>query len=74
VSIEGAQRLKARGRLTPQKQDEYRAALVKVQAMEKRHREARSEGERQLLRIDRWVLRQWEGENQVLLERTPNSR
>jgi hypothetical protein len=65
--------MKAQGRLTPQKQGEYRAALVKLRAMEERHREAKSEGEQQLHRIASWVLRQWEGENQALLEWTPKS-
>jgi len=65
--------MKAQGRLTPQKQGEYRAALAKIQAMEKRYREAESEGEQQLHRVVHWVLAQWDGENRALLEWTPKS-
>lgn len=56
------------GQLTPQKQKEYRAVLTKLRAMEERHQQARSKGERQLLEIVRWVLGQWQGNNQAILE------
>lgn len=68
VCPERVRAMKAQGALTPKKRDEYRAALTKLQAMEERHREATSEGERQLLRIAQWVLAQWEGDNQAILE------
>lgn len=68
VCPERVRAMKAQGRLTPQKQAEYRAALTKLKTMEERHREVRSEGKRQLLHIVRWVLRQWEGDNQAVLE------
>jgi hypothetical protein len=74
VCPERVRAMKAQGTLTPKKNDEYRTALNELRAMEERHREARSEGERQLRRVAEWVLRQWEGENQVLLERTPHPK
>lgn len=74
VCPERVRAMKAQGRLSPEKWNEYKAALAKLRAMEERHREARSEGERELLQLARWVLRQWEGENQALLEQTPLNR
>jgi hypothetical protein len=68
VCPERVRAMKAQRALTPQKQREYRAALAKLRGMDERHREARSEGEQRLLQIVRWVLSQWEGENQILLE------
>ena len=62
--------MKVQGMLTSEKRDEYRATLTKLRAIVERHREATSEGERQLLQIARWVLTQWTPENQNLLEQT----
>lgn len=73
VCPERVRAMKAQGRLTPQKRGEYRAALTRVRAIEARLREARSEGERQLHRIVRWVLAQWVGENRALLEQPPTT-
>jgi hypothetical protein len=68
VCPERVRAMKAEGVLTPKKRDEYRAALIKLKVMEVWHREAKSEGERQLLLITRWVLGQWEGDNRTILE------
>lgn len=68
VCPERVRAMKAQGQLTPQKQKEYRAVLTKLRAMEERHQQARSKGERQLLEIVRWVLGQWQGNNQAILE------
>ena len=70
VCPERMRAMKAQGTLTPKKRDEYRAALIKLKVMEVWHREAKSEGERQLHRIVRWVLDQWQGDNQAILELT----
>ena len=53
VCPERVRAMKAQGTLTPKKRDEYRAALIKLKVMEVWHREAKSEGERQLHRIVR---------------------
>ncbi len=71
VCPERVRAMKAQGTLTPQKQAEYRAALVKIQVMEKRHREEKSEGGRQLHRIAQWVLGEWKGQNEALLKQAP---
>lgn len=42
--------------------------MIKLKVMEVWHREAKSEGERQLHRIVQWVLGQWEGDNRAILE------
>ena len=65
--------MKGQGTLTSEKRDEYRATLTKLRAIVERHREATSEGERQLLQIARWVLAQWNPENQTLVEQTPST-
>jgi hypothetical protein len=59
--------MKARGELTEVKRDEYRKALDQLSAIERRHREPRSEGEKELHRIARWVLDRWTEEEQKLL-------
>jgi hypothetical protein len=61
----------SRGTLTPQGRAEYRAALDRLRAVEARHREPRSDGERELHRIARWALDQWEAEDRKLLDFTP---
>jgi hypothetical protein len=56
-----------RGELTPQKREEYRAALGRIRAIEARHRGPGSDGERELRRIARWVLDRWgDGERKLL--------
>ena len=73
VCPERVRAMKVQGTLTSEKRDEYRATLTKLRAIVERHREAKSEGERQLLQIARWVLAQWTSENQALLEQTPST-
>lgn len=63
--------MKARGKLTPPKRAEYRAALDRLRGIEARHREPRTDGEKGLHRIARWVLDRWEGEDGKLLEPAP---
>jgi hypothetical protein len=70
VCPERMRAMKAQGTLTAQKRDEYRAALIKLKVMEVWHRAAKSEGERQLHRIVRWVLDQWQGDSRTILELT----
>ena len=70
VCPERVRAMQVQGTLTSEKRDEYRATLTKLRAIVERHREATSEGERQLLQIARWVLTQWTPENQALLEQT----
>jgi Hypothetical glycosyl hydrolase 6 len=60
--------MKVRGELTPAKRDGYRRALDGLREVERRHREPKSKGERELNRIARWVLDQWDRENRRLLE------
>ena len=72
VCPERVRAMKVQGMLTSDKRDEYRATLTKLRAIDERHQEAKSEGERQLLQIARWVLTQWTPENQALLEPTPS--
>ncbi len=73
VCPERVRAMKVQGMLTSDKRDEYRATLTKLRAIDERHQEAKSEGERQLLQIARWVLTQWTPENQALLEPTPST-
>jgi hypothetical protein len=67
VSPERVRAMKERGDLSSSKRSEYREALDRLRAVERRHREPRSEGEKELHRITRWVLDRWTEENQRLL-------
>ena len=67
VCPERVRAMKHRGELTAAKRDEYRRALDRLRAIERRHREPRSEGETALRRITRWVLDRWGAEEQRLL-------
>lgn len=60
--------MQAEGTLTAPKQIDYRTALGRIQAIEARYPEPRSDGERELRRIARWVLDLWDEENQKLLQ------
>ena len=60
--------MEAQGKLTPQKRAEYRAALDRLRAIEARHREPKSDGERELHRVARWVIDRWQGEGRLLQE------
>ena len=68
VSPERVRAMRDRGELTPQKRAEYRAALDRVREIEQRHREPKSDGERELHRIARWVVDRWQGEGGLLSE------
>ena len=58
--------------LTPAKRAEYRAALDRLRSIEQRHRDPKSTGEKELHRIARWVLEQWDpGDNRRLLDLGP---
>jgi hypothetical protein len=59
--------------LSSAKRAEYRAVLDRLQSVEDRHRSPRSEGEKELHRITRWVLEQWRPENRRLLEDSRSS-
>src|SRR5262249_33797697 len=59
--------------LTPAKRAEHRAALDRLESIEGRHRTPRSEGEKELHRIARWVLEQWTSETRWLLEDSRSS-
>jgi hypothetical protein len=71
VSPERVRAMKDRGELTTQKRPEYRAALDRIRAIERRHREPRSKDEGELRRIAGWVLDRWEGEAGKLLDAGP---
>ena len=71
VSRERVRAMAALGKLTPQTRGEYRAALDRLRTIEVRHREPNSDGERELCRIARWVLDEWEGGSDKLLAPTP---
>ncbi|WP_406699518.1 hypothetical protein V5E97_11700 [Singulisphaera sp. Ch08] len=60
--------MKADGTMTPAKRREYRAALDRIHAVEARYQEPKSDGERELRRIARWVLDRWGDEDRKLLE------
>jgi hypothetical protein len=66
TSPERVRAMKDRGELTAKVRAEYRAALDRLRAIEGRHREPRSDGERDLFRIARWAIDRWHGENGLL--------
>lgn len=63
--------MRERGELTPEKRAEYRAALDRLRGIEKRRREPRSDGERELHWITRWLLDRWMGKDSELLAPSP---
>jgi hypothetical protein len=71
VSPERVRAMASQGKLTPPKRAEYRAALDRLRAIETRHRDPKSDGERELRRIARWVLDRWEGGGDRLLDPGP---
>ncbi len=68
VSPDRVRAMKAQGNLAPPKRSEYRAALDRLHRIEGRHREPKSEGERELGRIARWVIDRWQAEGGLLEE------
>ena len=59
--------MRDRGELTAERRAGYRAALDRLREIERRRAGAKSDGERELHRIARWLLDLWEGENAALL-------
>jgi hypothetical protein len=68
ASPERVRAMKDRGELTMARRAEYRAALDRLRAIEGRRRDPRSDGEREIHRIARWLLDRWRGEESLLLE------
>jgi hypothetical protein len=68
VSPDRVRAMKAQGRLTPRKRAEYRAVLERLRQIVQRHHEPKSDGERELLRIARWVIDEWQREADLLEE------
>ena len=68
VSPERVRAMRTQGTLTPQKRAEYLAALGRLREIEARHRGPKSEGEKELGRVARWVLDRWQGEGTLLRE------
>lgn len=57
--------------LPPSRRAEIRADLDRLQAIASRHADPKSDGERELLRVVRWVLGLWGPEERKLLEAAP---
>ena len=68
VSVDRVRAMAAQGKLTPQKRVEYRAALERLRRIEDRHRQPKSDGERELHRIARWVVERWRADGMLLEE------
>jgi hypothetical protein len=60
--------MKSRGTLSSQKRAEYRAALDRLRAIEMRHREPKSDAERELHRLARWALDRWDDGARAMLD------
>jgi hypothetical protein len=71
VSPERVRAMKVHATLTPQKSVDYRTALDRLRGIERRYREPKSDGEKELHRIARWILARWEGVDGNLLNPTP---
>jgi hypothetical protein len=68
VSPDRVRAMEAQGKLTPHQRAEYRVALDRLRRIEGRHREPKSDGERELHRIARWVIDRWRSEGKLLGE------
>jgi hypothetical protein len=68
TSPERVRAMEDRGELTAARRAEYRAALDRLRALEARHREPVSDGERDLFRIAGWAIDRWRGEDGLLRE------
>jgi hypothetical protein len=66
VSPDRVRAMESQGKLTPPKRAEYRAALGRLRDIERRHRELKSDGERELHRIAGWVIDQWRADGKLL--------
>jgi hypothetical protein len=67
VCPERVRALDERGDLSPKKRGEYRRVLDQLRAIDERHQKPRSEGEKELHRIARWVVDRWQGVSNNLL-------
>ncbi len=61
----------SQGKLTPEKRAEYRAGLERIRQIEARHRNPKSDGEKELHRIAQWVVEQWRDEGKLLAPKAP---
>lgn len=68
TSPERVRAMQARGDLTAKKRAEYRAALDRLRAIEARHPDPSSVGQKELRRIARWAIDCWGEEERTLLE------
>ena len=68
VCPERVRAMKAQGRLTPEKRDQYSTALSKLADIQQRNQDAAGEGQHQLREITQWVLGQWTEENRAHAE------
>ena len=68
VCPERVRAMKDRGELTAVKRDEYRKAIDLVRDIEMRHSKPKSDGEKELHRITRWVLDRWRGQESLYLD------
>jgi hypothetical protein len=68
VCPERVQAMSRQGSLTTSMRAEYRAALERLGALEKRYWQPASAGEKELHRIARWILDRWTDKNRVLLQ------
>jgi hypothetical protein len=68
ASPERVRAMAAQGTLTPRKRAEYRAALDRLRAIDERHREPSTGGERELQRVARWVVDRWRNDDGLLRE------
>ena len=71
VCPERVRSMKENGELTAVKRDGYRRALEQLRGIEGKHRQPRSEGEKELHRICRWVLDRWKDEKDQKLLVSP---
>jgi hypothetical protein len=65
--------MKERGELSTKRRVEYREALDRLRAVVARQREPRSDGEKELHQISRWVLDQWKEEKDQNLLVSPTN-
>jgi hypothetical protein len=61
--------MKEQGKLTDQRRIEYQQSLERLRSIAERYGDTRHEGQREMGRIARWVVDQWEESSVVLLEK-----
>ena len=65
VSPDRMRAMQEQGKIPPGKRAEYRSTLDRLRRIEERHSRPKSEGERELVRIARWVIAQWRAEDEL---------